>query len=212
MKHTKVLVSALLISVFVLNCTGCVGGKSFGPEALAEYAEKKGAESYKDADDWSEAYYSAVDDFVDNDDGVYIHTQENTKTVTEPLFYDGSIEPDDITCYYIRDGVNMFTITSMTIIDPKLAERYFEYLTDDIKTSNPDLEDYNYVKSESDFKRTISVVYYWGDEDLFAFTGFYYNYTESVVLRVVCIGEKDDVLDIVEDLGKEFDLDLPEDM
>ena len=212
MKHTKVLVSALLSSGFILNCTGCVGGKSFGPEALAEYAEKKGAESYKDADDWSEAYYSAVDDFVDNDDGVYIHTQENTKTVTEPFFYDGSIEPDDITCYCIRDGVNMFTITSMTIIDPKLAEIYFEERTDDIKTSNPDLEGYNYVKSESDFKRTISVVYYWGDEDLFAFNGFYYNYTESVVLRVIAVGEKDDVLDIVEDLGKEFDLDLPEDM
>ena len=212
MKHTKVLVSALLISVFVLNCTGCVGGKSFGPEALAEYAKKKGAESYKDADDWSEAYYSAVDDFVDNDDGVYIHTQENTKTVTEPFFYNGGVEPDDITCYFIRDGVNMFTITSMTIIDPKLAERYFGYLTDDIKTSNPDLEDYNYVKSESDFKRTISVVYYWGDEDLFAFNGFYYNYNESVVLRVIAVGEKDEVLDIVEDLGKEFDLDLPEDM
>ena len=40
-----------------------------------------------------------------------------------------------------------------------------------------------------------------------------YNiYTESVVLRVIAVGEKDDVLDIVEDLGKEFDLDLPEDM
>lgn len=212
MKHTKVLVSALLISVFVLNCTGCVGGKSFGPEALAEYAEKKGAESYKDADDWSEAYYSSDEDFVDNDDGVYIHTQENTEMVTEPFFYNGGLEPDDITFYCIRDGVNMFNITSMTIIDPKLAERYFEYLTDDIKTSNPDLEDYNYVKSESDFKRTISVVYYWGDEDLFAFNGFYYNYTESVVLRVIAVGEKDDVLDIVEDLGREFDLDLPEDM
>jgi hypothetical protein len=212
MKHTKVLVSALLISVFVLNCTGCVGGKSFGPEALAEYAEKKGAESYKDADDWSEAYYSSDEDFVDNDDGVYIHTQENTEMVTEPFFYNGGVEPDDITRYFIRDGVNMFTITSMTIIDHKLAERYFGYLTDDIKTSNPDLEDYNYVKSESDFKRTISVVYYWGDEDLFAFNGFYYNYTESVVLRVIAVGEKDDVLDIVEDLGREFDLDLPEDM
>ena len=212
MKHTKVLVSALLISVFVLNCTGCVGGKSFGPEALAEYAEKKGAESYKDADDWSEAYYSSDEDFVDNDDGVYIHTQEDTEMVTEPFFYNGGVEPDDITCYFIRDGVNMFTITSMTIIDPKLAERYFGYLTDDIKTSNPDLEDYNYFKSESDFKRTISVVYYWGDEDLFAFNGFYYNYTESVVLRVIAVGEKDDVLDIVEDLGREFDLDLPEDM
>lgn len=212
MKHAKVLVSALLISVFILNCTGCVGGKSFGPEALAEYAEKKGAESYKDADDWSEAYYSSDEDFVDNDDGVYIHTQEDTEMVTEPFFYNGGVEPDDITFYCIRDGVNVFNITSMTIIDPKLAERYFGYLTDDIKTSNPDLEGYNYVKSESDYKRTISVVYYWGDEDLFAFNGFYYNYTESVVLRVIAVGEKDEVLEVLEDLGKEFDLDLPEDM
>ena len=30
--------------------------------------------------------------------------------------------------------------------------------------------------------------------------------------RVIAVGEKDDVLDIVEDFGREFDLDLPEDM
>ena len=209
MKTLKVFTSVLLVSCFAIISAGCAGGKSFGPQELAEYAEKQGAEQYKDVDEWCDAFYNLDEDIVDNKDGAYINTKDDIRTAVEPIFDLSVANPNEITCYCIRYHELSCSFTSMAFIDSNSAKLYFETLTDNVQTSNSDLEDYCYNKTESDAKKTISVITCWGDDDLYVCSGYYYNYVEDNILRFNCIGKKKDVVKIVEDLCKEFDLESP---
>ena len=63
------LVAVTLIASLLLTATGCNFKKStFGPEQLAEYAEKSGANGYDDIDEWVEYHY----DWPLMEDGIYL--------------------------------------------------------------------------------------------------------------------------------------------
>ena len=205
MKHLRSLVSVLMISVLVISFTGCLGGKGFGPQELAAYADKEGAECYKDPDDWNDAY---IDSYGDKD-GIYIDSTEDIDSIVENYFYLNGANPFEVTCYSIRYDDISFYAASMNFRDPNNAEWYFDSLAESAQTGKSELKDFCFKKTESNATKTISVIYCWGDKGLYVCCGYYYNYAEYNILRFECIGNKKDVVKIVEEFCQEFDLDSP---
>lgn len=226
MKISRMVISSLLSVCMLVSLTGCFGAAEYtiDPKGLAEYADKKGADEYKSPNEWyndlrnnwrikysDDVYqyeYSISDVYIYIEEDPYDGLDDDIETAMATPWqlilslYSGDLL-HETTCYMIGDGDDAYgaVISVKGNVHSDNAYSYMERITDNSAEWAQE--------SESGLKDNIQYyLYYYEDGDLIKVVGIYDDQLGTVFIIHVT-GEEDEVVDMVDEICKDFGLISP---